>query len=137
MPAQRSAPVVAVFNASEEVVGMLRAALEAEGFHTISAHVPDIKRGQEDLLAFLEKHDPPVIIYDISLPYEENWTFLRLIMDLESAKGRQFVVTTTNKRALEELVGPTPTFELVGKPYDLEQIIAAVRQALEAPRRRA
>lgn len=129
MAAEQRRTTVAVFNSSPEVVEMLRTALEGEGFHTVAAHVPDIKSGQSDLLAFLADHDPPVLVYDVSPPYEENWTFLRLIQDTEAARNREFVITTTNKRALEALVGPTAAHEVIGKPYDLNVIIEAVRSA--------
>ena len=41
-----------------------------------------------------------------------------------------FVVTTTNKNALDELIGPSDVVELLCKPYDLEQIVQAVESAL-------
>jgi hypothetical protein len=44
--------------------------------------------------------------------------------------SRQFVLTTTNKPALEKLVGETDALEIIGKPYDLRQVVAAVRTAL-------
>jgi hypothetical protein len=43
--------------------------------------------------------------------------------------GRKVVLTTTNKKRLEELVGATDAFEIVGKPYDLEMIVQAVKTA--------
>lgn len=128
----RPAPVIAIFNASEDIVTLLREVLESEGFRTVAAFVPDIKRGRQDLLQFFEQHAPQVIIYDISPPYEENWTFFRLVQDLESAKGSRFVVTTTNRKALEDQIGPQEVLELIGKPYDLEAIIQSVHRALEA-----
>jgi len=122
-------PVVAVFNSSEDTVEMLRLLLEHEGFQTATGHVPDIKRGRTDLLAFVEQHRPSVIVYDISPPLEQNWTFLRLVQNTEALKGCGWVITTTNKEALEGLVGTTGTFELLGKPNDLERIVEAVRNA--------
>jgi len=71
-----------------------------------------------------------VIVYDISPPYDANWRFLRLVRSSELLKGRQFVITTTNKPALERLVGDSEALEIIGKPYDLGRVIEAVRTAL-------
>lgn len=127
-------PLVAIVNGNEDTVEMLRTTLQQSGFTAIAtAHVRDIKLGRLDLLAFLEQHDPKVIIYDITIPYEENWRFLQLLMTSDAMQGRRFVLTTTNKRALEGMVGEkTEVQEIVGKPYDLEQIVEAVRKALQA-----
>ena len=45
-------------------------------------------------------------------------------------QGRRLVLTTTNKMALDAMVGPTEALEIIGKPYDIEQIVAAVAKAL-------
>ena len=125
-----SKPIIAVFNASGDTVELLRTALESEGFHTVIGHIPDVKSGELDLVAFIEDHTPAVIVYDISPPYDANWTFLRLVQNLEPVKGRPFVITTTNKPALDKLVGETEALEIIGKPYDLAQVVDAVRAAL-------
>jgi DNA-binding NtrC family response regulator len=78
----------------------------------------------------LEEHDPRVVIYDIPPPYDQNWEFLKLLRTTEAMRDRAVVVTTTHKGHLEQLVGPTDAIEIVGKPYDLDQVIRAVRQAL-------
>ena len=38
-------------------------------------------------------------------------------------------MTTTHKVNLERLVGPTEAIEIIGKPYDLEEVVAAVKRA--------
>jgi hypothetical protein len=43
--------------------------------------------------------------------------------------GRRIVVTTTNKKVLESMVGPTRAFEVHGKPYDIDLIVSAVERA--------
>jgi DNA-binding NarL/FixJ family response regulator len=123
--------VIAVVNSSEDTVEMLRHCLTDFGFTSIvTGHIHDFKTGEENFPNFVRQHDPAVMIYDVSIPYDKNWTFLRLLLDSESMRGRKVVLTTTNKKALEELVGATDAFEIVGKPYDLEKIVEAVKVAL-------
>ena len=78
-------PVIAVFNSSDDTVELLRTALEHEGFQTVVGHIPDLKKGELDLVGFIEHHSPNVIVYDISPPYEQNWAFLRLVRSSQAA----------------------------------------------------
>ena len=126
--------VIAVVNSNEDTVEMLRNCLQAHGFSAVvTGHINDFKTGLSDFPGFVAQHNPRVIVYDISIPYDQNWTFLRLLLDTEAMRGRKVVVTTTNKDRLEELVGPTEAIEIVGKPYDLDRIVGAVKSAIAAP----
>jgi CheY-like chemotaxis protein len=131
--APKSLPSIAVFNSSEETIEILKIALEEQGYAVSTGHVADVKKGQLDVLDFVEEHQPDVIIYDVAIPYEENWRFLRLLQSSESLKDAKWVITTTHRKRLEELVGECgEVYEVVGKPYDLIQITNAVKDALAA-----
>jgi DNA-binding NtrC family response regulator len=125
--------VVAVINSSADTVEMLRLSLQREGFDTVTAHIDEVKRGTLHFPRFLQEHDPRAIVYDVSPPYDQNWTFLDMLRRLDVMQGRAVVVTTTHKGNLEKLVGPTEAIEIIGKPYDIEQVVAAVKRAVGLP----
>jgi hypothetical protein len=74
----RAEAVIAVINSSEDTIEMVREWLHQSGFeNVVSAHVQDIRDGTMDFPAFVERHQPQVFIYDISIPYDQNWRFLQ------------------------------------------------------------
>ena len=123
---------VAVINSSEDTVEMLRTLLEHQGWETVQGHVDEIKRGRTDFLEYLETHDPQILIWDVSPPYDQNWAFLRLVRSSHAMDGRVVVVTTTNKLALERFVGPTDAIEIFTKPYDVDVLIDTITRTLKA-----
>ena len=123
-------PMIAVINSNEDIVEMIQLMLEETGYLSVGAHVIDFKKERNDFLHFCQEHNPQVILFDIAPPYEENWKFFQLLKNTKVAEGRHFLLTTTNKQALERLVGETEAIEILGKPFDMDEIIAAVRQLL-------
>ena len=124
-------PVVAVLNSNDDTVEMLRMMVEVEGMLAVSAHLDAIKRGELDFGNFLREHDPKVIIFDIAPPYDRTWLLFRHLRAIDAAKGRTFVLTTTNKERLQEIAHPDhEVHEIVGKPYDMELIVNTVKKAI-------
>jgi DNA-binding response OmpR family regulator len=132
MPASPTRPVLGIINSSPEICALLATVFTEEGFRVVTTSPLELKHGAPTPADFLTEHRPVAVIYDIALPYEENWRFFRSIEESEAGQQTRFVLTCINKRALEGLVGATPTHELIGKPYDLDQIVAAVRRASDA-----
>lgn len=122
---------VAVMNTSREITEMLTSVLEEEGFKTCSTYTYLFKDHSQEFSSYVKENLPEVILYDIAPPYKENYILFKKISKLPIAQSIPFVLTTTNKEALESFVGPTSTHELIGKPYDLQEIVNAIKQAYQ------
>jgi len=122
---------VAVVNTAEELAEILELALQQEGLTTARGFTLDFKRGRQDLNVFFQTHEPRVVVWDVAIPYQENWHYAQAVQDLPAAQGRTFILTTTNERALRLLTGETEVCEIIGKPFDLQHVVEAVCAALD------
>ena len=62
---------------------------------------------------------PDVVLFDLSIPYAQNWECFQHVRDGGLFGSTPVVLTTTNRRALDQVVGPTEAFEIIGTPHDL------------------
>jgi hypothetical protein len=124
-------PVVAVINTNDDLLQALRSRLLDEGVSVVQLHIRDVKSGRSDFGKFLKSHDPVVVIYDIAIPYDDNWTFFTTLQRLPESSNRRFVITTVNKRVMEQKVGPTDAIELIGgHADDFEPLVEVLRRSL-------
>lgn len=120
-----------MINSNDDILETISAALEEEGYIAIPAHVRSFLLQQESLERFLAAHAPHVVIWDIAPPYDVNWRYFQEASHLPLMQDRPCILTTTNVRRLQEIAGaPADVIEIVGKPFDLEQILGAVKRAL-------
>jgi DNA-binding NtrC family response regulator len=126
-------PVVAILNSNDDLVELLRTLLEQAGFVTATGHIDEVRRGRIDLVNFVRQHDPKVIVYDLVPPYERSWNYLYHLRDSEPLRGRPFVLTSVNADRAREVVGNSEmVYEVVGKPFDLDAVVRAVKEASKA-----
>ena len=128
----RQPPTLAVFNASEDTVAFVKLFFEQQGYRVVAQSWPAYDPLRADVAdAFVSQHGADVVIFDVSLPYEENWQHFQAFKKLVDGRQVAVVVTTTNKRALMEMIGVADALEIVGKPLDLDQLASAVRNAMQ------
>src|SRR3954466_1737869 len=122
--------VVAVFNTSEDTTDLLRVVVEQAGFVVVTAFTHLLRDGKTDFAEFMRQHKPKVVVYDIAIPYEENWRLFEHFRDTPASKGVAYVLTTTNVAQVEKIATlEQPIYEIVGKPFDLDVVVRAVKEA--------
>ena len=124
---------VMIFNASDDTMDTLEDVLGREGYVCVRSCIRDFRRGTRDLSAFLREHDPSVVVWDISVPYGINWSFLEQSRRTSTPllHGRGLVVTTTNAARLADIVGPhTGAIEISDGQKDLQALVDAVQKHL-------
>ena len=122
---------VAIVNGLQDTMDMLETALQHAGYDTLAVQARDVRLGIVDLPALTRNHGIGAIVYDIAIPYGDNWAFVKSHRDNAALGLPPIVLTTTNQRALEEFAGgETPAIEIIGKPYDLQVLIEAVHRAV-------
>ena len=129
-PSRTAKGVVALFNASDDTVDMVQKLLTdaGEGQALIWCHFADLKKGVVDFVKYMDEHNPEVVIFDLSPPYDENWQFFKTMRDSPVMNGRGVVLTTTNKNRLDEVLGEDScALEVVGRPKDLREIDVAIQ----------
>ena len=122
---------VVVFNASEDTVDLLTTffgvlGLDAAGETWPAQDALSVEAVQE----FVRRHEPDVIVFDVSFPYDHNWMRYCEFRQSNGVRDIPIVLTTTNKNALHDIIGPTAALEIVGKPYDLDELATAVKLIL-------
>ena len=127
-------PVVAVLNNIEDLVRMFAEVLRGAGYDVVTAMLADARRGKQDLVAFIKDNDPRVIIYDVSYPYAINWSQLEGLRDRGALAGRGILVTTPNRRAMQDLLKVSDVLEITGRPEEISELVERVGQLVKEPR---
>ncbi len=133
MAAPTPRPVIAIFNSSDDMVELLRILLETHGYVAVTGHVNALRKGELDVKAFVEQYRPAAVLYDLIPPYDRQWAFLDLLRTSSPLKDLPFVLTSTNAKAARELAERSDTvIEIVGRPFEFDEVLAAIRRVAPA-----
>jgi len=123
-------PVVAILNSSEDTINLLRIALEQAGCIVVAAFTHHLRDGKIDFDAFMRQHQPTVVVYDIAPPYEQNWRLFQHFCTRSVCRDVPMVLTTTNAAHVKAIAAMAhPLHEIVGKPYDVKELVRMVKRA--------
>lgn len=133
MPAERPLVTVAIVNTTQDVITMLRQLFESAGFMVVSCFTHDIRDGRIDFEAFLQQHDPRVIVYDLAPPYETNLRLFQHVRQMEAVTSRRFVITSVNPANVQDMIGHDErVYEVVDREKDMMELAQAVKEASRA-----
>lgn len=84
--------------------------------------------------ALINTIHPDVVLFDLSIPYAQNWQCLQHVTAAGLFGSTPVILTTTNRRALDQIVGQTDAFEIIGTPHDLWRLQELVEWRVEGKR---
>lgn len=111
-----------LLNSHQDTIDLLSDWFAAQGAIVHYARTLELCRQSDKARALLEAIRPHVILFDLAVPYRQNWECLQRMMAAHAFDAIPVILTTANRRALDELVGPTDAFEILGTPHDLWQL---------------
>lgn len=101
---------------------LLSSALEDDGYEVLPA-----TNGQ-DALSVVERWRPDVIVLDLMMPVMDGWTFAERLRERSEIP----IVVLSAANDLAHHAKAIGAREVVGKPFDLDQLLPKVARAAEA-----
>jgi two-component system, chemotaxis family, chemotaxis protein CheY len=102
---------------------LLSTALADDGYEVVPA-----SNGQ-DALSVCERWRPDVIVLDLMMPVMDGWTFAKR---LREKKHQIPIVVLSAANDLMRHAASLGAADVVGKPFDLDQLLPKVARAAEA-----
>lgn len=118
--------VVAIIHEDESVARSLAEEIEASGLRAVTAALGSLVAAPDQALALLARHDPRVVVYDVS-PNDESVPFLTYLRSTKLGSRATFVLTTTAEHENEPLL--REAIDLRSCPHAVDTLVSAVTRA--------
>jgi DNA-binding response OmpR family regulator len=89
-------------------------------------------RDGHEAIEKLSRNDYGTILLDLMMPRVDGLGVLRFLESERPHVEKSVIVMTANLHGAAEAAGTKPTFTILSKPFDLEQLLAHVRQCAGA-----
>lgn len=116
---------ILVLEDDPKIATALAVRLEAAGYEVLTA--PD---GAQGLKIALE-HQPDLIVMDIWMPIGLGFSVAQRLRDLGFASIPLIFITASRLKGLREAAAQVGAAGYFEKPYDPEQLLSAIQQALQ------
>src|SRR5579875_1451151 len=121
---------ILVVNDTQEILELFRLLLEDEGYEVMLSSFP-IQKVTE-----IEQMHPDLIILDLVFGDQKSgWQMLQMLKMWNSTASIPIIVCTAATQLVREQEGylVSKGVHVVYKPFDIDELLAAVKQALEIP----
>jgi len=108
-----------LLNSHGDTVELLNDWFGALGALVHHARCLDLCARLDDAKKLVETIRPDAVLFDLAVPYDRNWTCFQRLEQTGLFGAIPIVLTTPNRRALDQIVGPKDAFEILGTPHDL------------------
>lgn len=83
-----------------------------------------------DAVAYVDAHRPDLVVLDLNLPVMDGWEFLQVFRKRPGCADVPVVVVTAERGVSASKLGAQA---FLGKPFDLEELLATVEALLLEP----
>lgn len=120
---------IAIINMSPDFIDTVRGVLEEAHYEVCSEYVSTFRDGDHSFVSFVREQRPDLVVWDVSMPYASNWTFLEGLLNRAELRCTRFILLTTNSHAVERMIGRHGDFDILGKPFKIETLLASIARA--------
>jgi CheY-like chemotaxis protein len=110
---------ILLLNSQPDTITLLTDWFGALGSRVHHTRTLELCQRVDEARTLIDTIEPSVILFDLAVPYTQNWQCFRGLSESGIFGDRPVILTTANRRAVDQIIGPTDAFEILGTPHDL------------------